>query len=82
MRAGLTIARLQREVRQLKEAKGFDITMEQRLAYLTTEIGEVAREVFRLSRDGNKDIETYNVIWNLLDLADMAGADLETAFMN
>ena len=96
MRTGLTIAELQRQVRQLKEAKGFDITLEQRLAYLTTEVGEVAREVLRLSRDGNEgagkmdavDAETvenlgmeiYDVIWNLLDLAEMAGVDLEAAF--
>lgn len=97
MRTGLTIAELQRQVRQLKEAKGFDITLEQRLAYLTSEMGEVAREVLRLSRDGNEDVgkmdaadvgavveslgmEIYDVIWNLLDLADMAGVDLEAAF--
>ncbi len=36
MRTGLTIAELQRQVRQLNEAKGFEITLEQRLAYLTT----------------------------------------------
>lgn len=97
MRAGLTIAELQGQVRQLKEAKDFDITLEQRLAYPTTEVGEVAREVLRLSRDGNEDagkmdaaevgavaenlgMEIYDVIWNLLDLVDMAGVDLETAF--
>ncbi len=56
MRIGLTIAELQRQVRQLKEAKGFDITLEQRLAYLTSEVGEVAREVLRLSRDGNEEV--------------------------
>ncbi len=98
MRPGLTIAELQRQVRQLKEAKGFDITLEQRLAYLTSEVGEVAHEVLRLSRDGNEDVgemnaaeietvtenlgmEIYDVIWNLLDLAEMAGVDLETAFV-
>ncbi|CAA9448077.1 MAG: hypothetical protein AVDCRST_MAG37-2040 [uncultured Rubrobacteraceae bacterium] len=42
MRPGLTIAELQRQVRHLKEAKGFDITLEQRLAYLTSEVREVA----------------------------------------
>jgi NTP pyrophosphatase (non-canonical NTP hydrolase) len=97
MDAGLTIADLQRQVRELKGAKGFDITLEQRLAYLTTEVGEVAREVLRLSRDGNGDVgkmdaasaeavveslgmEIYDVIWNLLDLAEMAGVDLEETF--
>ena len=77
--------------------KGFDITLEQRLAYLTSEVGEVAEEVLRLSRDGNADVgtmdaegvaaarerlgeEIYDVVWNLLDLADLAGVDPEGAF--
>jgi NTP pyrophosphatase (non-canonical NTP hydrolase) len=93
----LTIAELQRQVRELKGAKGFDITFEQRLMFLTTEVGEVAREVLRLSRDGNADVrkmddaeieavrenlgmEIYDVIWNLLDLAELAGVDLEETF--
>ena len=97
MRTGLTIAELQRQVRQLNDAKGFEIILEQRLAYLTTEVGEVAREVLKLSRAGNRDVgemdeadveatvkalgmEIYDVVWNLLDLADMAGVDLEAAF--
>lgn len=52
----LTIAELRRQVTELKEAKGFDITIKQRLAYLLTEVGEVAREVLKLSRDGNGDV--------------------------
>lgn len=93
----MTIEELQRQVRQLREDKGFDITLEQRLAYLTSEVGEVAKEVLKLSRDGNWDVgkinaaeteivldnlgmEIYDVLWNLLDLADMAGVDLEEAF--
>ena len=97
MRPGLTIAELQRQVRQLNDAKGFDITLEQRLAYLMTEVGEVAREVLKLSRVGNEGagkmeeadveatvkalgMEIYDVVWNLLDLADMAGVDLDEVF--
>ncbi len=49
----LTIAEIQRQVRELKDAKGFDITLEQRLTYLMTEVGEVARETLKISRDGN-----------------------------
>ena len=58
-----------------------------------TEVGEVAREVLKLSRaEGKMDeaereatvkalgMEIYDVVWNLLDLADMAGVDLEEAF--
>ncbi len=85
----MTIEELQKQVRQLKEAKGFEITLEQRLAYLMTEVGEVAREVLKLSRGGNESVgkmeavveelgmEIYDVVWNLLDLA---GVDLEDAF--
>ncbi len=93
----MTVGNLRRQVRELKADKGFDITLEQRLAYLTSEVGEVAREVLRLSRDGNTDVgtmdaeqvasvraklgmEIYDVLWNLLDLADLAGVDLEGAF--
>jgi NTP pyrophosphatase (non-canonical NTP hydrolase) len=92
-----TVEDLRRQVRELKAHKGFDITPEQRLAYLTSEVGEVAEEVLRLSRDGNADVgtmdadgvaaarerlgeEIYEVVWNLLDLADLAGVDLEGAF--
>jgi NTP pyrophosphatase (non-canonical NTP hydrolase) len=89
LRTGLTIAELQRQVRQLNDAKGFEITLEQRLAYPMTEVGEVAREVLKLSRAEETDVEAtvealgmeiYDVVWNLLDLADMAGVDLEEAF--
>jgi NTP pyrophosphatase (non-canonical NTP hydrolase) len=91
LNVGLTIAELQRQVRELKQAKGFEITFEQRLAFLTTEVGEVAREVLQISRGKlgdaelenvreNLGMEIYDVIWNLLDLAELAGVDLEEAF--
>ena len=85
------------QVRELKADRGFDVTLEQRLAYLTSGVGEVAKEVLRLSQDGNADVgeleteeaarvqenlgvEIYDVLWNLLDLVDLAGVDLESAF--
>ena len=95
MSTGLSIAELQRQVRDLKAAKGFDITLEQRLANLMAEVGEVAREVLKLSRDGSQDsmsateaevvvdnigMEIYDVVWNFLDLAEIVGADLEETF--
>lgn len=91
MSTGLTIAELQRQVRELKGAKGFEITLEQRLAYLMSEVGEVAREVLEISRGKtsaaeveaareNLGMEIYDVIWNLLDLAEMVGVDLEETF--
>ena len=93
----LTLEDLRRQVRELKSAKNFDVTLEQRLAYLTSEVGEVANEVLKLSRDGNADVgtmeagevrtvkedlgmEIYDVLWNLMDLADLAGVDLDGAF--
>jgi NTP pyrophosphatase (non-canonical NTP hydrolase) len=97
LQPGLTVEDLRRQVRDLKAHKGFDIALEQRPAYLTSEVGEVAKEVLGLSRDGNADVgnmdaegaaatrerlgeEIYDVVWNLLDLADLAGVDLEGAF--
>ncbi len=94
----MTVEDLRRQVRELKARKGFDVTLDQRLAYLTSAVGEVAEEVLRLSRNGNADVgtmdakegveatrqrlgeEIYDVVWNLLDLADLAGVDLEGAF--
>ena len=55
MSTGLSITELQRQVRDLTAAKGFDITLEQRLAYLMAEVGEVAREVLKLSSGGKQD---------------------------
>lgn len=94
----LTVAELRRQVGSLKETKGFDIDLEQRLAFLMSEVGEIAGEVLKLSRDGKRDfgrmdaaereavkerlgMEIYDAVWNLLDLAEMAGiADLEGMF--
>ena len=53
---GLTLEDLRRQVRKLKRDKNFDVTLDQRLAYLTSEVGEVAKEVLRLSWDGNADV--------------------------
>jgi hypothetical protein len=50
---GLTLEDLRRQVRELKARKGLDITLKQRLAFLTSEVGEVAEEVLRLSRGGD-----------------------------
>ena len=97
LQPGLTVEDLRRQVRELKAHKGFDVTLERRLSYLTSEVGGVAKEVLRLSRNGNADVgtmdaegvaaararlgeEIYDVAWNLLDLADLAGVNLEGAF--
>ena len=67
-----------------------EITVEQRMLFLLTEVGEVAREVLRLSRSADQanadaikadlGMEMYDVIWNICDLANLLGIDLEQAF--
>ena len=85
-----------RAIKELQEhAKELSVvlpenTAEQRMLFLLTEVGEVAREVLRLSRavdqasaDAIKTdlgLEMYDVIWNVCDLANMLGIDLEAAF--
>src|SRR5215203_6178522 len=77
--SGLTLAEIQGQIRRLKRAKGFDITLDQRLAYLTAEVGEMdARE--RAAVVEMLGMEIYDAVWNLLDLAEMAGVDVEAAF--
>ena len=89
-----TVEVLRRQVRELKGEKGFEISLDQRLAYLTSEVGEVAKEVLRLSRDGNADVGTTDpheaslvrerfgmeIDDVLWNLLDLAGVDLEDAF--
>jgi NTP pyrophosphatase (non-canonical NTP hydrolase) len=84
----ITVKELQAHVRELKDAQAWhDTTLEQRLLFLVTEIGEVAEEVLRLSgavNDVDREearnrlgLELYDVLWNLCDLANLAGIDLE-----
>jgi NTP pyrophosphatase (non-canonical NTP hydrolase) len=54
-----------------------------RLAYLVTEVGEVAREVIELNQGAQQSVEArerlgmeiYDVIWNLCDLANILSVD-------
>jgi NTP pyrophosphatase (non-canonical NTP hydrolase) len=87
--APLTVRDLQEQARRLKDAQGFHVSLEQRLAYCMAEVGELAEEVLKLSgvkeADGSQarerlGMEIYDVVWNLFDLADLAGVDLEEAF--
>jgi NTP pyrophosphatase (non-canonical NTP hydrolase) len=67
-----------------------ELTVEQRVMYLMTEVGEMTREVLRLSRYADEanagavradlGMEMYDVIWNVCDLANMLGIDLEQSF--
>jgi NTP pyrophosphatase (non-canonical NTP hydrolase) len=64
-------------------------TMEQRVMFLVTEVGEMAAEALVLSgAHGDADVEEakrklglemYDVLWNLCDLANMLGIDLDSA---
>ena len=83
------IKELQEHAKELAQVLP-EITVEQRMLFLLTEVGEVAREVLRLSRSTNQTnadaikadlgMEMYDVIWNICDLANMLNIDLETSF--
>ena len=85
----MTIKDIQENARQLAPIF-WDKTPEQRMLYLTTEIGELAREVLKLQgfkQGDNKEelkenlgMEMYDVVWNLCDLANMFDIDLEKSF--
>jgi NTP pyrophosphatase (non-canonical NTP hydrolase) len=83
------IKELQEHAKELAQVLP-EITVEQRVLFLLTEVGEVAREVLQLSRSADQanadaikaalGMEMYDVIWNLCDLANMLSIDLETSF--
>ncbi|THF73858.1 MazG nucleotide pyrophosphohydrolase domain-containing protein [Cohnella fermenti] len=80
-------AEFQQYVKQFSEDKGFDTsTIEQRMLYLMTEVGELAKEVLTVSfhpdekRRENLGYEMYDVVWNIFDLANKLDIDLEKAF--
>lgn len=85
---------LQAQAKELREAQGWtDSSLERRSMFLVTEVGEVVQETLRLTealgkqpeadlqriRD-NLGMEIYDVVWNLCDLANLAGIDLDAAF--
>ena len=83
------IKELQEHAKELAQVLP-EITVEQRMLFLLTEVGEVAREVLRLSRSADQTdadaikadlgLEMYDAVWNICDLANMLGIDLETSF--
>jgi NTP pyrophosphatase (non-canonical NTP hydrolase) len=83
------IKELQEHAKELTQVLP-DTTAEQRTLFLLTEVGEVAREVLQLLRAADQShadaikadlgMEMYDVIWNICDLANMLGIDLETSF--
>lgn len=86
----MKLSDLQRDVKIFSENKGFDkSTIEQRTLFLVTEVGEVIRELLHVSYHPDAEnigeikekmgLEMYDVIWNLCDLANKLGIDLEEA---
>ncbi|MDP4095548.1 pyrophosphatase [Paenibacillus sp. P96] len=83
----MNTAEFQQYVREYSKTKGFDeSTMEQRTLYLMTEVGELAKEVLSVSfhpdaeKKENLGHEMYDVVWNIFDLANKLGIDLDQAF--
>ncbi|MNC17168.1 MazG nucleotide pyrophosphohydrolase domain protein [compost metagenome] len=83
----MNASEFQQYVREFSEVKGFDTsTIEQRMLYLMTEVGELAKEVLSVSfhpdaeRKANLGHEMYDVVWNIFDLANKLDIDLEKAF--
>ncbi|RUS48376.1 MazG nucleotide pyrophosphohydrolase domain-containing protein [Cohnella sp. AR92] len=83
----MNAAEFQRYVREFSKEKGFDTsTIEQRVLYLMTEVGELAKEVLTVSfhpdreKRDNLGYEMYDVVWNIFDLANKLDIDLEQAF--
>jgi NTP pyrophosphatase (non-canonical NTP hydrolase) len=87
-----TIKELQEQTKELAQVFP-ETTVEQRLLFLVTEVGEVTREVLDLSgaysSHGVADpaaakarlgMELYDVFWNICDLANRLDIDLEEAF--
>lgn len=87
----MTIEELQRHARELTEAQGWqDTTPGTRALWLVTEVGELLREVLQFPLADDEEARTaarqrvgaemYDVVWNVCDLANRLGVDLETSF--
>ncbi|UQZ32674.1 pyrophosphatase [Paenibacillus sp. PK3_47] len=83
----MNTSEFQQYVREFSELKGFDTsTIEQRMLYLMTEVGELSKEVLSVSfhpdaeKKENLGYEMYDVVWNIFDLANKLGIDLDQAF--
>ena len=87
----MQIKDIQDQVKQLREEQGWqDTSLEHRIVFLVSEVGELAKDVIRLAGTrGDENIEPvkenigleiYDIVWNLSDLANLIGVDLEEAF--
>ncbi|HDR8064221.1 MazG nucleotide pyrophosphohydrolase domain-containing protein [Bacillus thuringiensis] len=81
----MNIVEFQRYVSNFSKEKGFqDTTIEERIMYAMTELGELAEVILKRDKmqDAKKEIglEIFDVIWNVCDLANKLNIDLEKAF--
>ncbi|PEE40838.1 MazG nucleotide pyrophosphohydrolase domain-containing protein [Bacillus pseudomycoides] len=80
----MKLSEFQQYVANFSKEKGFaDTTIEKRTMYLMAELGELTEAVLRRNDDNIKreiGLEMFDVIWNVCDLANKLGIDLEEAF--
>jgi NTP pyrophosphatase (non-canonical NTP hydrolase) len=87
----MTIADIQQQARDLSAQHGWaDTTIAERVRFLIGEVQELAEEARLLAAQNDPadqaatrtrlGLEMYDVVWNLCDLANIAGVDLEAAF--
>lgn len=93
-RKDMQISEIQEHVAELTDLHGWhETSLEQGVMLLVTEVGEVTKDVLSLLRaqkrldeaainqiKENLGMEIFDVMWNLFNLANLAGIDLETAF--
>jgi NTP pyrophosphatase (non-canonical NTP hydrolase) len=86
----MTIGDIQQQARDLSARQGWaNTTIAERVTFLIGEVQELAEEALLLAaQDSPADqaatrtrlgLEMYDVVWNLCDLANIAGVDLEAA---
>ncbi|MFC0272528.1 pyrophosphatase [Metabacillus herbersteinensis] len=86
----MNLALFQKYVESFCKEKGFEgVTIEQRMLFLQTEVGELAKEVLLHPHTSINDrdelktrigLEMFDIIWNVAELANKFDIDLEAAF--
>jgi NTP pyrophosphatase (non-canonical NTP hydrolase) len=87
----MTIGDIQQQAKDLSARQDWaNTTIAERVTFLIGEVQELAEEAVLLAAQDNPadqaatrtrlGLEMYDVVWNLCDLANIAGVDLETAF--
>jgi len=78
------LSEFQQYVSNFSKEKGFaDTTIEKRTMYLMAELGELTEAILKRNDDNVKreiGLEMFDVIWNVCDLANKLGINLEEAF--